>query len=476
MESFEWVGSKPAALRRVGLVVLGAAALAASLVLGAAQAAPPSIHGQGNSPGAASDGLAGTSALSPTIWLPIIARDACPPGIEFTYVPPYGSFDNLRGRVTCVQPAKHKIAVYIYVSGWWNKPTWAAPLTPIQPDGAWVCDTTTGGADQNATKIAAFLVPNGYNPPLMSGGQTLPAELEQNSVARVMIEREPVYRTLQFSGYTWRVKASDTRVGPGPNYFSDRPEDVWVDAQGRLHLKIVYRNGRWYCSEVINTAALGYGIYTFTLASRVDQLDRNMVLGLFTWDDTAPEHNYREMDIEFARWGVADGDNAQYVVQPYQHAGNLHRFKMVLQGDYSTHSFAWRPDSVAFSSFQGRASPPAPGDRIETWPYTGADIPPPGQENARINFWLFRGSPPANGQGAEVIVEAFRFTSLGTPSAGRDQAAREVAATSLQYFHTAGRDIVSDTTGEKFVFRGVNLNGLEFGAFFDNPYPGVEGT
>jgi endoglucanase len=43
------------------------------------------------------------------------------------------------------------------------------------------------------------------------------------------------------------------------------------------------------------------------------------------------------------------------------------------------------------------------------------------------------------------------------------------------FFHTVGRDIVSDSTGEKVAFRGVNLNGLEFGSFFDNPYPGEEG-
>lgn len=41
----------------------------------------------------------------------------------------------------------------------------------------------------------------------------------------------------------------------------------------------------------------------------------------------------------------------------------------------------------------------------------------------------------------------------------------------LSFFHAQGRDLVSDSTNERFVFRGVNLNGLEFGSFFDNPYP-----
>jgi hypothetical protein len=347
--------------------------------------------------------------LTPTVWLPVVARNWCPPTIEFAYVPPYGSFENLQGRAMCVTPADYKVAVYIYVSGWWTKPYWAWPLTAIRTDGSWTCNITTGGTDQLATRIAAFLVPNGYNPPLMSGGQTLPTELLNNAVAHVMVDREPVFRTIEFSGYAWKVKASETRAGPGPNYFSAGEQDVWVDESDRLHMRIVYRNGRWYCTEVFTAEPLGYGTYTFTLASRVDQLDKNVVLGLFTWDDTAPEYNYREIDIEFSRWGEEGGDNSQFVVQPWDHTGNRHRFNMELQGDYSTHSFDWSVGSVQFLSFQGHESPPDPSDQIESWLYTGLDIPPEGQGQARINLWLLNGNPPSDGQEIEVVIEAFEF-------------------------------------------------------------------
>jgi hypothetical protein len=256
--------------------------------------------------------------------------------------------------------------------------------------------------DQNATEIAAYLVPNGYSPPLMSGGATLPADLEQNAVTRVMVDR---YRTLQFSGYTWNVKASETPVGPGSNYFSAREEDVWVDGSGRLHLRIAQHDGRWYASEVFTRDTLGYGVYTFTLSSRVDQLDKNVVLGLFTWDEAAPAYNYREIDIEFSRWGEAAGDNTQYVVQPWDHPGNRHRFDLVLAGDDSTHGFAWSADSVRFASLAGHP----PGAPLETWQYTGPDIPPDGAAQARINLWLYQSSSPSDGQAAEVIVEGFQF-------------------------------------------------------------------
>ena len=327
--------------------------------------------------------------------------------IGFTHVPAYGVWgDPLRGYVSCAALAKHKVAVFIYVSGWWTKPYWDSPLISIDRDGSWSTDITTGGIDEQATRIAAFLVPNGYEPPSMSGEGTLPDALYKKALDYVIVSRHPRFRTIRFSGYTWKVKTSEMPTGPGPNYFSNKPANVWVDAHGRLHLKIVKRNGRWYCSEVINSASLGYGTYTFTLANRVDRLDKNVVLGLFTWDGAAPEHNYREIDIEMSRWGDVSAENAQYVVQPWDVSGNRHRFYMKQTSPYSTHSFQWTSGSILFSSRQGHA--PSLGGPIQNWTYTGDDVPPAGGENARINLWLNQ-KAPANGQSVEVIVESFRF-------------------------------------------------------------------
>jgi len=359
---------------------------------------------------ACSEGGSTNQAVIPRVWLPVVMNNWCAPTIEFTYVPPYGSFDKLQGRVECVEPADYNVAVYIFISGWWTKPYWAWPLTTIREDGSWTCNITTGGTDQLATKIIAFLVPNGYDPPLMRGGQTLPSELYENAVAYVETEREAIFRKIEFSGYTWNVKASETRAGPGPNYFSDQQEDVWVDDEGRLHLRIVYRDGRWYCTEVFTEAPLGYGKYIFRLASRVDQLDKNIVLGLFTWDDTAPEHSYREIDIEFSRWGEERDDYAQYVVQPWNRSGNLYRFNMVLTEDNSTHGFDWQADQVFFQSLRGHQFfPGSAEDEIGVWTYTGGDVPPEGEGNARINLWLFGGIPPSDLKNAEVVITAFEF-------------------------------------------------------------------
>ena len=206
-------------------------------------------------------------------------------------------------------------------------------------------------------------------------------------------------RTISFSGYTWQVKVSSGRVGPGPNVFSDSQKNVWVDTQGRLHLKITHDRGRWPCAEIVNAQSLGYGTYTFALDSPVDSLDQNVTLGLFTWSDD-PAYAHRELDVEFARWGTAaDPTNAQFVVQPYDAPGHLLRITQSAAAS-STASFAWRPGSVAFAA--SAASP-------SSWTYTGADVPVPGDERARLNLWLFRGAPPANGKPVEVVVRSFSF-------------------------------------------------------------------
>lgn len=110
--------------------------------------------------------------------------------IELTSVPPTGSFDNLHGRVWHVTPTEYGVAVYINVSGgWWTKPYFKSPVTSIHCDGTWACDITTGGSDEWASAIAAFLVPLSYSPPSAAGQVYLPTEIYSESAANVEVPR-----------------------------------------------------------------------------------------------------------------------------------------------------------------------------------------------------------------------------------------------------------------------------------------------
>lgn len=119
------------------------------------------------------------------------------PSIEITSMPPHGSADKLHGQVGNVNPAEYKVAVYIRVEGrLYNKPGWTYPLTFINANGSWKADVVTDEFSAGATDYAAFLVPNGYSPPLMpkqgtNGGANLPQAFFANAVAQVEAARPP---------------------------------------------------------------------------------------------------------------------------------------------------------------------------------------------------------------------------------------------------------------------------------------------
>jgi hypothetical protein len=327
--------------------------------------------------------------------------DSGEPCIEFAFVPPYRSRELLRGLVRNVEnPADYKVCPYIRVEGgWWTKPSFDTPCVQIDPvNGTWAADITTGGQDEYALEIVAFLLPRAVNPPQRTGECRLPSELDV--FPRSYADRTGSRRTISFAGYDWTVK--DLRWGPGPNDFSDSTENVWVDDLGQLHMRITRREGRWFAAEVISRDVFGYGTYSFSLGNRVDQLNENVVFGLFTWDNDACASNYNEIDIEFSRFSRVDDQNSQYVVQPFDTCGII-RFDMP-GVDSSTHMFDWEPDRVDFLSFQGP-------DLIQSWEFGEQRcIPAPINGNARINLWLFRGVPPSDGQEVEVLITDFQFT------------------------------------------------------------------
>jgi hypothetical protein len=218
-------------------------------------------------------------------------------------------------------------------------------------------------------------------------------------------------RMLKFSGYDWKVKKSGgSRVGPGQNYFSDAEDNIRIDEQGRLHIRITQREGRWYCAEIVSAQSFGYGTYRFYVDSNVDRLDPVIVLGLFTWNDDAA-YNHREIDIEISRWGKIEDKNAQYVIQPYTRPQNIVRFRIPPRLDASTHSFKWEANSVFCQSLKGLDAGAAADSVIEQHTFTQG-IPKPGGENARINLWLMAGRPPSDNSEAELIISKFEFLPL----------------------------------------------------------------
>jgi hypothetical protein len=219
--------------------------------------------------------------------------------------------------------------------------------------------------------------------------------------------------TISFSGYTWAVRPSG-KGGPGPNYWDQN--NVSVDTNGYLHLRLTQRGDRWYSSEVYTQNRLGFGRYEFWLIGRVDKLDRNVVLGLFNYptSDVGPDGTH-EIDIEFAQWGDASAPIGNYTVWPTTTSVRRESkpFPFTLIGDASKHSFTWSPTNVFFQSLQVRSDNSS--HPFASWPYQPPN-PATGVSQksmpVHLNLWCFKGLPPSNGQQVELIVRAFKFTPM----------------------------------------------------------------
>lgn len=221
------------------------------------------------------------------------------------------------------------------------------------------------------------------------------------------IEQETIY----WSGIDWILKKGEEKQGPGPNFFSGDQRTVWVDELGFLHLTIRKVNGKWLCSEIVALDVLGYGNYSFQLASNLDQLDPNAVLGLFTWRSSGGKHN-NEIDIEISRWGDPFNQNTQYVIQPYSIPGNIYRFNVDQNGEYCTHEFLWMPETIYFHSYHGHYSKTDDYPEIKSWIYTKSMIPNSSKTHVRINLWLNNPSGTRNRRDIEIVLKSFNFTPL----------------------------------------------------------------
>lgn len=215
--------------------------------------------------------------------------------------------------------------------------------------------------------------------------------------------KKPTDRVLTFSGIDWIVRTTrDKKEGPGPNLFADTDKNVWIDAQGRLHLKITQNGGNWYCAGIIAQRSMGYGKYIFYINSDVTTLDQNVVAGLFTYLT-----DKEEIDIEFSKWSIPANMNAQFASQPSESVGNKKRFNIPAAVGPTVHFFDWQSQHILFKSSYVDAK--AMVHTIDEWAYTGKDIPKEKTEKLRLNLWLFKGQIPSDLKEQEIVIDSVRF-------------------------------------------------------------------
>jgi hypothetical protein len=322
--------------------------------------------------------------------------------ISFTQVPQWNPGDRnqqdvIEGTVSGAREGQ-RLVIYSKSGGlWWLQPLLTSPFTAILPDQAWRNETHLG------TEYAVLLVDPSFHPAailseLPRRGQGVAA------VAAASGQEKSSSFFVDFSGFTWRVRWKPSDRGGTSNPY--RPENVYTDKAGALHLQIVKRDERWTCSEVNLTRSLGYGTYSFTVED-ISGLEPPVVFGMFTWDYATDRENYREFDINISRWGDPNNRNAEFVVQPPFVPVNISRF--VAPPGKLQHTVEWRPGKITMIT--SRASGAA-GDTVVSRHVFTSEVPTPGSETARMTLYVY-GSPNGKSPGlqhrAEVVVDRFAF-------------------------------------------------------------------
>jgi hypothetical protein len=307
--------------------------------------------------------------------------------------------DTISGRATDVQAGQQIVLYAKSRELWWIQPFSEHPYTKVQADSRWSNQIHLG------TEYAALLINRGYKPP----GTTENLPVLGGGVAAMAItpgrgkesEPDPI-KTLHFGGYDWTVHNGG--AFRGGHYVSFVSENAWTDDKGALHLRINRGTPDWGCAEVKLTRSLGYGTYRFRVRD-ISQVEPSAVVSLFTWDGVGTEESRHELDIELARWGFPDNDNAQYVVQPYYIPANIVRFRVPTGA--LVHSIQWKPGQAVFTT-AAESGNPAKQRVIHEHVFT-AGVPVAGGDAARINFYVFvKGQTPLKND-AEIVIDKFEY-------------------------------------------------------------------
>jgi hypothetical protein len=324
--------------------------------------------------------------------------------IEFTSIPEarFGgpdALDTIEGRIIGARPGK-RVVLFAKTDRWWVQPFANHTVTSVDSKGRWKSATHYG------TEYAALLVDSHFIPPATSanlpekGGAVLavarvpgrqPAGKDVHSISRAP-------KQLRFSGFDWDVRTEPSGRGGSTNEY--HPANAWVDDEGRLHLRITRGAGGWKCSEVRLKDPLGYGTYAFTV-QEVTQFEPAAVLGIFTFDDTAPDQNNREMNIEVSQWGDPSNKNAQFAIQPYYVPANVVRFNA--PSGRLMHSLRWTQGRAHFRTSRHHDTRP-----VADYTFTSG-VPSFGHESLYIALYPYgkAGSPLT--KETEVVVDRFEY-------------------------------------------------------------------
>src|SRR5450759_837725 len=195
----------------------------------------------------------------------------------------------------------------------------------------------------------------------------------------------PGQSSFTWDGILWDVRDGDTG-NPGGNPWTN--DNVWVDAQNRLHLKITHVGSSWYTSEIDSHNPVGYGTYTFDVASNPSDYAINTVAGMFYALD-----DFHEIDfMEYSKW-----NNAGTI---FNSQSTVHH----PSGDDSDAGYMTTAGESIITGIWGASSVEVKRNGTQTWYYNGQMVGTGGTLD--INLWLYESFTLSDSTEQELIINS----------------------------------------------------------------------
>jgi hypothetical protein len=220
--------------------------------------------------------------------------------------------------------------------------------------------------------------------------------------------------TISWKGHSWQLTS-----GGMAGVCQGDPQNVTIDANGYLHLRISQSGGTWTASELFTTDRLSFGTYQWQVDGPIDSYDKNVVLGLFPYGPAAGigSDGTNEIDIEYSRWGQASGANGDWTDYPASgsNKGEMSYTFSLGGATLSTSRFDWSTSSITSAILNGLQAVESSSGLIKSWTWAPSNptINIPQQAlPLGMNLWCFD-APPSDGNPVEIIIRDFVYLAPG---------------------------------------------------------------
>ncbi len=219
--------------------------------------------------------------------------------------------------------------------------------------------------------------------------------------------------SLRWMGYDWNMTN-----GGYAGVLQASQNNISVDANGYLHLRISKSSDTFTGSELFTRDNFGFGTFQWQIqGSNIYAMDPPVVLGLFPY---GPRNGIgvdaeNELDIEFSNWNGEDGEiNADFT--DYPSTGNKlpggksaweDNFKASSSPANTTARIQWSSTSAIFTLMGGLQPIGTTANIIKQETFKGNNVTiPQAAIPVGMNLWSFKAKPAHSW---EIVIRSFQY-------------------------------------------------------------------